>query len=313
MLNLSDRILIFGAAGLVGQNLILLLRRRGYDHLVAIDKHPTNIAILRRLNTGLEVIEADMAEHGPWVDACAGAAAAVMCQAQIGGEDEREFLRNNVAATDRAIAALKRHGVPYIVHISSSVVNASARDCYTRTKKTQEASITASGIPHVVLRPTLMFGLFDRKHLGWLSRFMRRVPVFPIPGAGRYMRQPLYVQDFCGIIESCLRNRTSGAYNITGYEKVDYVDIIRGIRRVTGARTPILHIPYSVFWLLLKVYGLVDRHAPFGTEQLEALATHQEFELIPWWDIFGITATPFAEALEQTFGPGPYADVVLEF
>jgi len=31
-----------------------------------------------------------------------------------------------------------------------------------------------------------MFGWFDRKHLGWLSRFMKKVPVFPIPGHGHY-------------------------------------------------------------------------------------------------------------------------------
>jgi hypothetical protein len=46
-----------------------------------------------------------------------------------------------------------------------------------------------------------MFGWFDRKHLGWLSRFMKKVPVFPIPGHGRYMRQPLYGgRDFANII-----------------------------------------------------------------------------------------------------------------
>jgi len=40
----------------------------------------------------------------------------------------------------------------------------------------------------VVLRPTLMFGWFDRKHVGWLKRFMERMPVFPIPGDGRMWR-----------------------------------------------------------------------------------------------------------------------------
>jgi len=81
----------------------------------------------------------------------------------------------------------------------------------------------------VVLRPTLMFGWFDRKHLGWLSRFMQKVPVFPIPGHGRYMRQPLYAGDFCNIIASCIEKRTTGTFNITGREKIDYIDIIREI------------------------------------------------------------------------------------
>ena len=55
-----------------------------------------------------------------------------------------------------------------------------AVDDYTETKKAQEALTAASGIKQVVLRPTLMFGWFDRKHVGWLARFMQKTPVFPI-------------------------------------------------------------------------------------------------------------------------------------
>src|SRR5277367_5415997 len=112
-----------------------------------------------------------------------------------------------------------RHKVPYIVSISSSVVNSMAVDNYTETKKAQEALIAASGIKQVVLRPTLMFGWFDRKHLGWLARFMQRVPVFPIPGSGRYLRQPLYAGDFCDIIMSSIESRITGTYEISGLQR----------------------------------------------------------------------------------------------
>lgn len=309
----TDKIVLFGAAGLVGQNLVLLLRERGFANLVAVDKHPANTAILRRLHPDLTVIEADMAEPGAWEESCAGAAACVTLQAQIGGEEEAAFRRNNIVATERALAAMARHGVPYLVHVSSSVVNSMAHDWYTETKKAQEALVAASGIPHATLRPTLMFGAFDRKHLGWLSRFMRRVPVFPIPGSGRYMRQPLYARDFCAIIERCLGDHRTGAWNITGRERVDYVDIIRGIRRVTGARARIVHVPYAAFWAMLRAYALVSRDPPFTTKQLRALVTPDSFELIPWWDIFGVPATPFATALGETYGPGPYAEIILDF
>ncbi len=313
-LNPSDKIVLFGGAGLVGQNLVVLLKDEGFTNLVVVDKHPANTAILRRLHPDVTAIEADMADPGPWEACVEGAAAVVMLQAQIGGEVEEEFHRNNILATRRALAACKAHGVPYVAHISSSVVNSMARDWYTETKKAQEALVRESGIPHVVLRPTLMFGWFDRKHLGWLSRFMKRMPVFPVPGSGRYMRQPLFVLDFCRIIRACLERRPNGeAYNITGRERIDYIDIIHTIRRETGARARVLHIPYGLFWLLLKTYALADRNPPFTTKQLKALVTPDEFELIAWWDIFGTPATPFADAVRQTFAPGRYADVVLDF
>jgi uncharacterized protein YbjT (DUF2867 family) len=188
-----------------------------------------------------------------------------------------------------------------------------ARDFYTESKKAQEQLVRDSGLPHVSLRPTLMFGWFDRKHLGWLARFMQRMPLFPIPGSGRYMRQPLYVQDFCRIIAACLERAPDGlAYDITGLEKIDYIDIIRTIKQVTRARAAILRIPYSLFWLLLKLYALVDRHPPFTTQQLKALVTPDEFEVIPWGQIFGVEPTPFARAIDETFN-GRYSAVTLEF
>jgi nucleoside-diphosphate-sugar epimerase len=201
-----------------------------------------------------------------------------------------------------------------LIHISSSVVESVADDFYTNTKKEQERLVLESGIACPVLRPTLMFGWFDRKHLGWLARFMKKVPVFPIPGHGRYMRQPLYVGDFCQVIISCIeKNIGSGIYNISGHEKIDYIDIIRAIKRVTHAGALILNIPYSVFYALIWTWGLFDKNPPFTTQQLAALSAKDEFEIIDWPGIFGFSATPFARAIEETFNDPVYGHVVLEF
>ena len=314
MLEKSDKIVLAGAAGLVGQNLAVLLREQGCVNLVGIDKHPHNTRILRELNPDMTVVEADLSRPGSWEESLRGARALVMLQAQIGGEDYGEFVANNITSTERVLAACRAHGVDYIVHISSSVVNSRAKDFYTETKRAQEHLVLESGIPCAVLRPTLMFGWFDRKHLGWLSRFMRRVPVFPIPGSGHYARQPLYILDFCRVIAACLQRQPVGEiHDISGLEVVDYVDIIRAIKAATGSRTSIVHIPYRVFWWLLRVYSMFDRDPPFTTRQLEALVIPETFPVIPWGEIFGIRPTPFREAIRETFTDPRYADVVLKF
>ena len=193
------KILLPGGAGLVGQNLVARLREKGYSNIVVLDKHRANIEVLRRVQPEITVEYADLAEPGDWQRHLVGADVVVMLQAQIGGNDYQEFVRNNIDSTRLIIKAIKSNDVPYLVHISSSVVESVADDFYTNTKKEQEKMVLESGIACPVLRPTLMFGWFDRKHLGWLSRFMKKVPVFPIPGHGRYMRQPLYVGDFANI------------------------------------------------------------------------------------------------------------------
>ena len=166
----------------------------------------------------------------------------------------------------------------------------------------------------VVLRPTLMFGWFDRKHFGWLSRFMKRCPIFPVPGNGKYLRQPLFALDFCDIIIGCIeRPGTEGIFNITGLQKIDYIDIIREIRRITGARTLIVTVPYAFFALLLGIYALFDRDPPFTVSQLKALVTPDEFEVIDWPKLFGVRPTPLHRALELTFNHPVYSRAVLRF
>jgi nucleoside-diphosphate-sugar epimerase len=308
------KIVVTGAAGLLGQNLIRRLWSQGVRDIVAIDKHPANTRILRRLNPDLHVVEADLAEPGPWQNELNGAGCVIMGHAQIGGLVEDEFTRNNITATVQVLKALAGRTDCRIIHISSSVVNSAAVDFYSQSKRAQEKLVLAAAHTTVVLRPTLMFGLFDRKHLGWLARFMKRAPVFPIPGSGKYLRQPLYVGDFCAIIEACIKGTvTQGIYDITGLERVFYNDLMRKVRSATRCRTPIVTIPYNLFWLLLRSYALVNRNPPFTTQQLEALVTPDVFPIIDWPGIFGVQATPLEVALGETFKDSPAASVVLEF
>lgn len=310
----DKRIVLPGGAGLVGQNLVARLKAKGYTNIVVLDKHHANLAVLKQVQPDIVVEYADLAELGEWQKHFKGADVVVMLQAQIGGNDYQEFVRNNVDSTRQILDAIKANNVPYLVHISSSVVESVADDFYTNTKKDQERMVLGSGIPCPILRPTLMFGWFDRKHLGWLSRFMKMVPVFPIPGHGRYMRQPLYVGDFCNIIISCIENHVrDGIYNISGHEKVDYIDIIREIKRATQSSTPIVRIPYGLFFALLWVWGLFDKNPPFTTQQLAALSAKDEFEVIDWPGIFGVPYTPFKNAVDETFNDSRYSNVILEF
>ncbi|MEP6939674.1 MAG: NAD-dependent epimerase/dehydratase family protein [Rudaea sp.] len=307
------RIVITGAAGLVGQNLVVELKRRGYARIVAIDKHAYNLGILRDLHPEVEAVCADLAEPGDWERSFAGAACVVQLHAQITGKAAAVFERNNVDATRCVLAACAQHATPYLVHVSSSVVNSVADDDYTRTKRAQERLVADSGIAHCVLRPTLMFGWFDPKHLGWLSRFMAKSPIFPIPGDGRYMRQPLYERDFCRCVASCIESRPTGvAYDVCGATRIDYVDIIRTIKRVKGLRTRIVHIPFGLFRLLLKLYALFSGKPPFTADQLTALSAGDEFHGVDTLATFGVRQTPFEDAVRESYCDPRFSGIVLK-
>lgn len=308
------KIILPGGAGLVGQNLVTRLVDQGYLEIVVIDKHEVNLKALKKLHPLVQIECADLSTLGDWQRHFIGADVVVMLQAQIGGLFYQEFVDNNVNSTSLILDLVRLNNISCLVHISSSVVESAADDFYTRSKIEQEKIVLASGIPCPILRPTLMFGWFDRKHLGWLARLMQKIPVFPIPGSGKFMRQPLYVGDFCGVIISCIENRIPGGiFNISGHEKIDYIDMIQAIKKTTGAKAMILKIPYGLFFGLLWVWALFDKNPPFTTQQLQALVAKDEFEVTNWPETFGIPYTPFERAIEQTFNHPVYSKVVLEF
>ncbi len=309
----SDLIVLTGAAGLVGQNLIVEMKAQGYSNLIAIDKHEYNLGLLKNLHPDVRTIHADLAEPGEWDASFANAACVVQLHAQITAKETATFVRNNIEATNCVLDACGKHQIPWLVHISSSVVNSVAVDDYTDTKRAQEKLVVDSGIAHCVLRPTLMFGWFDPKHLGWLSRFMAKTPVFPIPGDGRYMRQPLYERDFCRCIVRCIETQPAGAvFDVCGDTRIDYIDIIRTIKRVKGLHTLIVKIPFGLFRALLKLYALFSGKPPFTAAQLNALAGGDEFTGVDTQATFGVTQTPFEDAVRESYCDPRYSGIVLK-
>jgi nucleoside-diphosphate-sugar epimerase len=308
----NSRIIITGASGLLGQNTILMLQEKGYTNLLALDKHHKNIAILRELNPKLEIIEADLAERGEWQDAFKGGDVLIQSHARITSLSLDEFQRDNETATVNVLEAAKNHNIPYIVHISSSVVIAVSDDFYTQTKKAQDKLVEDSGIKHCSLRPPLMFGWFDKKHLGWLSRLMEKIPVFPVPGNGKFLRQPLWARDMAAVMIAAMEQKSEGTYNIIGREEITYIDIIRRIKKIKGLRTIILCLPYGLFRFLMDFYAVFSKNPPFTSQQLAALTAGDHFTPDPWWDIFDVPYTAFDDALKLTFEHPEYSKIVLK-
>jgi nucleoside-diphosphate-sugar epimerase len=290
-----------------------MLTEAGYSDIVAIDKQAANLDLVSRLNPGVRLVKADLAEPGPWDEEFVGCEVIVVLHAQITSINSAPFVRNNVVASKLVFDVAKAAKVQYVIHISSSVVNSAADDDYTRTKRIQEKLFLESGLRGCVLRPTLMYGWFDPKHFGWLARFMEKTPVFPVPGHGRYMRQPLYERDFCQAVLWCIRHRPVGkTYDLVGNERIDYIDIIRAIRDVKGLRTPLVRIPYRMFDLLLRVYALFSAKPPFTSDQLKALTAGDDFSGVDIEKTFGFKPTPFREAIRETFCHPVYSKYVVE-
>ena len=311
------KIFIPGGAGLVGLNLIdYLLENKQNIQILVVDKKSSSIEIGKKFFPAVEFICEDLTKinNSKWPKKIKNFDACVMLQAEIGNKDNDKFYRNNVESTKIILKELKKNNFTRLIHISSSVVNSVAKDEYTKTKRIQEKIVEQNWEDALILSPTLMFGWFDRKHLGWLAKFMKKSIIFPIPGSGKFIRQPLYVRDFCKLIESGLYDKSlKGKYEITGLEKISYRRLMRELKLSVKAKTIFINLPIPLFAFLLQIWSFISGNPAFTKSQLKALIAGDEFNVINWPKIFNKKPTSLKEAFKETFNNPKYSKIEVPF
>ena len=315
------KVFISGGAGLVGLNLIAsILKNNPGWKLIIVDKKNKSINIAKELFPSVEFLCEDIMNNtaSTWVSKLKECTACIIMHAEIGNKDISQFERNNIKSTEILMDEIIKSKVDRLIHISSSVVNSTSNDEYTNSKRIQEAIVLEkwpkdrSGL--VIFRPTLMFGWFDRKHLGWITRFMSKSPLFPIPGFGKFIRQPLYVGDFCRLIERALeQHKINGTFNISGMEKISYIKLMRTIKKSIRSKSIMIYLPIPLFGFLLQLWSIISKQPAFTQSQLSALTAGDQFEVIDWPSIFSVEYTPLKTAISKTNQDPLYSKIFIPF
>ncbi len=163
-----------------------------------------------------------------------------------------------VERSKRLFEAAARAGVGRIVHTSITNPSPKSPFPYFRGKAELERALGASGVPHSILRPAVLFGGKDIliNNIAWC---LRRLPIFGVFGRGDYRLEPIHVDDFAQLAVE--RGRASGDETIdaVGPESFTYHELVRTLGEIIGKRRPIVSVPpwlgYAAGWLLGKIKG----------------------------------------------------------
>jgi hypothetical protein len=110
-----------------------------------------------------------------------------------------------------------------------------------------------------------------------------------------------------------MQKQPEGAvYDLVGDTRIDYIDIIRSIKRVKRLHTLILPIPVAVFGWLLRIYALFSHKPPFTADQLKSLAAGDDFSGVDTEATFGVRQTPFEQAIRESYCDPRYSQIILK-
>jgi NADH dehydrogenase len=263
-------VLVTGGTGFVGPHVVHALRARDIP-VRALVRKPARAS--RLAAWGAELAGGDVTDRASLHAACEGVDAVVHLVAIIRG-GPADFERVMVEGTRNVVAAAQEAGARRFVLASALGLDERTKDAvpYFAAKWQMERAVKESGVEHVILRPSFVFGR-DGGVLPTFIRLARYAPVTPIVGPGTQRLQPIWVEDVAqyyahAIEEQAAANRT---FELGGPDAVSWNEFWERLKRVLGVRRPSVHVPFGA---MRAQATLTERlpGAPVTRDQLTMLA-----------------------------------------
>jgi len=161
-------------------------------------------------------------------------------------------------------------GVERVVHVSVTNAAEDSQFAYFRGKAELEREVAASGLPHAIVRPTLVFGREDVlvNNIAWI---LRRFPFFLVPGDGAYRVQPVSVEDTAAICVAAAATARGQTLDAAGPDTYRFDELVRLVAEAVGSRARILHSSRSVALALSGLVGRMRRDVVLTRDELGGL------------------------------------------
>ena len=147
----------------------------------------------------------------------------------------------------------------------------------------------------------MIYGTERDRNMCRLIRFINRSPIIPIPGSGKYLQQPVYVEDVADAIIAALSvpKAVRQIYNIAGAMPLEYNAIIEEICKLLGKRRLVIHLPVNLAIIGVTVSQKIPGLPKFTVEQVLRLNENKAFDIEMAKKDLGFNPLSFQEGIRR--------------
>jgi NADH dehydrogenase len=225
-------------------------------------------------------------------------------------------LQGNLLATDiegtrnLAVAAADA-GVQHLVYLSHLGADRASAFPVHKSKGIAEEHIRKSGVPHTILRSSIIFGPEDGFTTS-LAQIVKYAPgIIPIPGEGRALLQPLWVEDLVTCLLWTLEHpdAINQTFEIGGGEYFTLREIFEAIMNVTHTRRLLVPLPPPYMRALIVLLDPIARSLSASTYWLDYVAVNRTCPVENLPRIFGLMPARFTYRLNYLAHEPWYANL----
>ena len=270
------KVFVTGATGFTGSRVVPLLLKSGYE-VRCLYRVSSDRSFLTDSN--IEWVLGNISDANSLSTAMQGSGALVNI-ASLG-----------FGHADSIISAAQNAGIKRAIFISTTAIFTQLNAPSKKVRVAAELAIETSGLKYTILRPTMIYGSNRDRNMWRLIRFMRYSPIIPIFGDGKYLQQPIYVDDVAQAVVSCLdSDKTIGkSSNIAGKHPLTYNQVIDTIAIQMNKRIWKIHVPSKPVVALLGIFERVRIPSPIKAEQVLRLNENKDFSYAEAQKDFGFS------------------------
>ncbi len=283
------KVFVTGATGFTGSRVVPLLLKNGYE-VRCLHRETSDRSLLS--SSEVEWALGDLSNTDALSASMRGADALVNL-ASLG-----------FGHADSILRATKDAGIQRAVFIGTTAIFTQLNAKSKKVRVAAELAIETSGLKYTILRPTMIYGGPRDRNMWRLIRFMKVAPIVPVFGDGKYLQQPIYVDDVAAAILGCLKSDVTigRSYNIAGRHPLTYNKVVDTIAKAMNKRVWKLHIPSRSVVGLLKFFEKIHFPFPIKAEQVLRLNENKNFSYADAGKDFGFSPLSFEEGIGLELG-----------
>jgi NADH dehydrogenase len=205
----------------------------------------------------------------------------------------------DVEGTRKVLEAAKEAGVSRLIYLSHLGAEKESAFETRKVKGNIEEMIKRSGVPYTIVRCSLLFGEED-VFANVMAMLLAVNPnVFVMPGDGRTLMQPLWIEDLATCLSYILEDQTmvNQTISLGGPEFVSMEQMVKTIMDATNMHRLIVKVGLPYMRIAAGALENFTPHPLIAARSFDHFAVNRLCELVSLTRYFGIKPSRFEHAI----------------
>ena len=262
----QKEILVFGATGQIGRNLVRKLTQNNYK-IVAVTRniHRAGYILKTQANPGyLDLIEIKNFNYETIRDLIKNCSICINLIGILYEKKKNQFKTIHTDLPDMLSKIAYEVDIEKFIHLSALGVELAENSKYALSKKNGEVKIIKNFKRSIIIKPSIVYSVDDK----FTTRFMTllsRLPIMPLYYNGTTKFRPIHVSDIIEVIFKTIhRKHESLILECVGPEVLSFKKILQNLLMSMNKKRILLPLPYPIAKISAKILQLLPN--PLLTE-----------------------------------------------